>query len=110
MTEPLAEDPSSDGEDTPTGVEELAAPAVTAALCLLERLQTIRVVFSSEPPSRTYLVALGLETWNVGSVGGVWYSVYDGRQWCVVSWVLSLLMRRVLTREPVTSWTTLYGS
>ena len=49
MTEPLAEDPSSDGEDTPTGVEELAAPAVTAALCLLERLQTIRVVFSSKP-------------------------------------------------------------
>ena len=31
VTEPLAEDPSSDGEDTPTGVEESAAPAVTAA-------------------------------------------------------------------------------
>ena len=30
--EPLAEDHSSDGEDTPTGVEESAAPAVTAAL------------------------------------------------------------------------------
>ena len=51
VTEPLAEDPSSDGEDTPTGVEELAAPAVSAALCLLERLQTIRVVFSSKPPT-----------------------------------------------------------
>ena len=31
VTEPLAEDHSSDGEDTPTGVEESAAPAVTAA-------------------------------------------------------------------------------
>ena len=31
VMEPLAEDPSSDGEDTPTGVEESAAPPVTAA-------------------------------------------------------------------------------
>ena len=51
VMEPLAEDPSSDGEDTPTGVEESAAPAVTAALCLRERLQRIRVVFSSKPPT-----------------------------------------------------------
>ena len=32
VTESLPEDPSSDGEDTPTGVEESAAPALTAAL------------------------------------------------------------------------------
>ena len=31
VMEPLAEDHSSDGVDTPTGVEESAAPAVTAA-------------------------------------------------------------------------------
>ena len=31
VTESLAEDHSSDGEDTPTGVEESAPPAVTAA-------------------------------------------------------------------------------
>ena len=48
MLEPLADDHSSDGEDTPTGVEESAAPAVAAAperaaMSLLERLQAIRI-------------------------------------------------------------------
>ena len=54
--EPLADDHSSDGEDTPTGVEESAAPAVTAApkkaaVSLLERLQAIRIIHGSKPPT-----------------------------------------------------------
>ena len=59
VMEPLADDHSSDGEDTPTGVEEPAvpaAPAVAAALkraamSLQERLQSIRIIFGSTPPS-----------------------------------------------------------
>ena len=56
VTEPLADDHSSDDEDAPTGVEESAAPAVAAAperaaMSLLERLQAIRVMYGSKPPS-----------------------------------------------------------
>ena len=57
--EPLADDHSSDGEDAPTGVEESAAPTAPAvaaapdraAMSLLERLQAIRVMYGSAPPS-----------------------------------------------------------
>ena len=54
--EPLADDHSSDdGEDAPTGVEEAAAPAVSAApkreaMSLLERLHAIRINYGSKPP------------------------------------------------------------
>ena len=57
---PLADDHSSDdGEDAPTGVEESAAPvepAVAAApkraaMSLLERLQPIRIIYGSKPPT-----------------------------------------------------------
>ena len=49
--EPLADDHSSDGEDTPIGLDESAAPAAPAvaagperaAMSLLERLQAIRI-------------------------------------------------------------------
>ena len=62
MTEPLADDHSSDSDDAPTGVEESAAPAAPAApavaaapkraaMSLLERLQAIRVIIGSTPPS-----------------------------------------------------------
>ena len=59
VVEPLADDHSSDGEDTPTGVEESAAPAAPAvaaaseraAMCLLERLQAIRIIYGSKPPT-----------------------------------------------------------
>ena len=56
VLEPLADDHSSDGEDTPTGVEESAAPAVVAAperpaTSLLERLQAIRIMYGSKPLS-----------------------------------------------------------
>ena len=60
VVEPLADDHSSDdGEDAPTGVEESAAsaaPAVAAApkraaMSLLERLQAIRIIYGSTPPS-----------------------------------------------------------
>ena len=55
VMEPLADDHRSDGEDTPTGVEESAAPAAPAvaappkraAMSLLERLQPIRIIFGS---------------------------------------------------------------
>ena len=56
----LADDHSSDdGEDAPTGVEESAAPAAPsvaaapkrAAMSLLERLQAIRIIYGSTPPS-----------------------------------------------------------
>ena len=51
--EPLADDHSSDSDDTPTGVEESAAPAVAAApkraaMSLLERLQAIRIIYGSK--------------------------------------------------------------
>ena len=56
VLEPLADDHSSDGEDAPTGVEESAtsaAPAVPerAAMSLLERLQAIRIIYGSKPPT-----------------------------------------------------------
>ena len=59
VMEPLADDHSSDGEDTPTGVEESAAPAAPAvaaaperaAMSLLERPQTVRIIFGSKPPT-----------------------------------------------------------
>ena len=60
VVEPLADDHSSDdGEDVPTGVEESAAPAAPAvaaaprraAMSLLERLQAIRIIYGSTPPS-----------------------------------------------------------
>ena len=63
VVEPLADDHSSDdGEDAPTGVEESAAPAAPAApavatapkraaMSLLERLQAIRIIYGSTPPS-----------------------------------------------------------
>ena len=60
VVEPLADDYSSDdGEDAPTGVEESAAPAAPAvaaapkraAMSLLERLQAIRIIYGSTPPS-----------------------------------------------------------
>ena len=53
--EPLADDHISD-EDTPTGVGESAASAVTvapkkAAMSLLKRLQAIRIIFGWKPPT-----------------------------------------------------------
>ena len=63
VVEPLADDHSSDdGEVAPTGVEESAAPAAPAApavaaapkraaMSLLERLQAIRIIYGSTPPS-----------------------------------------------------------
>ena len=59
VVEPLADDHSSDdGEEAPTGVEESAAPAAPAvaaapkrAMSLLERLQAIRIIYGSTPPS-----------------------------------------------------------
>ena len=59
VMEPLADDHSSDGEDTPTSVEESATPAAPAvaaaperaAMSLLERLQAIRITYGSKPPS-----------------------------------------------------------
>ena len=63
VMEPLADDHSSDGEDTPTGVEESAAPAAPAAaaapergaMSLLERLQAIRIVYGSKTTTMTAL-------------------------------------------------------
>ena len=63
VVEPLADDHSSDGEDAPTGVEESAAPAAPAvaaapkraAMSLLERLQAIRIIYGSTPPSCQHL-------------------------------------------------------
>ena len=48
---PLADDHSSESEDTATGVEESAAPAAPAALeraarSLLEKLQAIRIILA----------------------------------------------------------------
>ena len=59
VMEPLADDHSSDSDDTPTDVEEPAAPAAPAvavaperaAMSLLERLQAIRIIYGSKPPS-----------------------------------------------------------
>ena len=59
VMEPLADDHSSDSDDAPTGVEESAAPAAPAvaaapkraAMSLLERLQAIRIVRGSKPPT-----------------------------------------------------------
>ena len=60
VVESLADDHSSDdGEDAPAGVEESAAPAAPAvaaapkraAMSLLERLQAIRIIYGSTPPS-----------------------------------------------------------
>ena len=59
VMEPLADDHSSDSDDAPTGVEESAAPAApaiaaapkTAAMSLLERLQAIRIIYGSKPPT-----------------------------------------------------------
>ena len=59
VLEPLADDHSSDGEDTPTGVEESAAPVTPApaaapwraAMSLLKRLQAIRIIYGSKPPT-----------------------------------------------------------
>ena len=59
VMEPLADDHGSDDEDAPTGVEESAAPAAPAvaaapkraAMSLLERLQAIRIIYGSTPPS-----------------------------------------------------------
>ena len=58
--EPLADEHSSDdGEDASTGVEESAAPAAPAvaaapkraAMSLHERLQAIRNIYGSKPPT-----------------------------------------------------------
>ena len=53
VMEPMADDRSSDSDDAPTGVEESAAPAAPkrAAMSLLERLQAIRIIYGSTPPS-----------------------------------------------------------
>ena len=59
VMEPLADDHSSDSDDAPTGVEEAAAPAAPAvaaapkraAMSLLERLQAIRIIYGSKPPT-----------------------------------------------------------
>ena len=59
VMEPLADDHSSDSDDAPTGVEESAAPAAPAvaaapkraAMSLLERLQAIRIIHGSKPPT-----------------------------------------------------------
>ena len=59
VMEPLADDHSSDSDHAPTGVEESAAPAAPAvaaapkraAMSLLERLQAIRIIHGSTPPS-----------------------------------------------------------
>ena len=59
VMEPMADDHSSDGEDTHTCVEESATPAAPAvaaaperaAMSLLERLQAIRIIFGCKPPS-----------------------------------------------------------
>ena len=59
VMEPLADDHSSDSDDAPTGVDESAAPAAPAvaaapkraAVSLLERLQAIRIMYGSTPPS-----------------------------------------------------------
>ena len=53
--EPLPDDHSSDSDDAPNGVEE-SAPAVAAAperaaMSLLERLQAIRIIYGSKPPT-----------------------------------------------------------
>ena len=59
VVEPLANDHSSDSEDAPTGVKESAAPAAPAvaaapkraAMSLLGRLQPIRIIYGSKPPT-----------------------------------------------------------
>ena len=56
VMEPLADDHSSDSDDAHTGVEKSAAPAVAAApkraaMSLLQRLQAIRIIHGSTPPS-----------------------------------------------------------
>ena len=56
VLEPLADDHSGDGEETPTGVEESAAPAVTdvpktAGMSLHEGLQSVRIICGSKPPT-----------------------------------------------------------
>ena len=56
VMEPLEDEQSSDSEVAPTGVEESAAPAVAAApkrapMSLLERLQAIRIIYGSTPPT-----------------------------------------------------------
>ena len=53
VMEPLADDHSSDSDDTLTGIEESAAPAAPkrTVMSLLERLQAIRIIYGSKPPS-----------------------------------------------------------
>ena len=59
VMEPLADHHSSDSDDAPTRVEESVAPAAPAvaaapkraAMSLLERLQAIRIIYGSTPPS-----------------------------------------------------------
>ena len=56
VMEPLADDHSIDSDDAPTGVEAPAAPKVAAApkraaMSLLERLQAIRIIYGSKPPT-----------------------------------------------------------
>ena len=59
VMEPLADDHSSDSHDAPTGAKESAAPAAPAvaavpkraAMSLLERLQAIRIIYGSKPPT-----------------------------------------------------------
>ena len=63
VMEPLADDHSSNGEDTSTGVEESAAPPAPAvaaaperaAMSLLERLQAIRIFFRYQTTIMTAL-------------------------------------------------------
>ena len=57
--EPLADDHSSDSDDTPTGIEESAAPAAPkrTVMSLLERLQAIRI---TSPEQATIMTALCL--------------------------------------------------
>ena len=78
VVEPLADDHSSDGEDTPTGVEESAVPAAPAvgaaperaAMSLLERLKAIRIFLrlqatnatASLPPCRAWKESCGAQS------------------------------------------------
>ena len=69
--EPLADDHSSDGEDTPNCVEESAAPPFAAApkraaMSLLQRLQAIRIKNGSRPPS--VVVSLSIHSVCVNGV------------------------------------------
>ena len=59
VMEPLADDHSSDSDDTPTGIEESAAPAAPrrTVMSLLERLQAIRIILREQA---TIMTALSL--------------------------------------------------